>query len=711
MFNNLFQWGSSRLPYILLLVGLVVVLTAWRLANPFEEEDPVAAQSLFEARVQLVLGMLIVGTSVWLLARQPMPQSSPKPFDFPFVKEPVSYPFTFWVISGIGAALIILLAFWSNPSFKFLGLRPSFKVELSNYAQLAMFLGGIFLWVVGFLYPGEQRRIFRRLHASLRDYPYEWLLVIVLTLIAFGLRLYRLDTAIPVMVSDESAYMFAGRYVVDGEPANIALDMHFGDLFLGGYLNALVFEAFGLSLFTGRVLVTIVGALAIPWVYLIARRLFNWKAAWLACLLLLTQPLHMHFSRIALYDIYDPTFCALAILLIWDGMERGGRWKFALAGALIGVSQYYYAGARLWLLLIPAWLFVMGLRYPRRILSYWPYYLILAATVMLVLFPMAAHFEATSVSPFQHAANMSHGEGELGGAFDIAPEQFFKSMSLSIRAYIDYGDATRHYDPSGKTQLNLRWALLAFVLGLVISLRYALNPGIMLMHMWMGMMLVLGGGLLRDTPGFSRYVTAMLPMATLAGIGVMWVLSYVQLWAVPRFKPLVLLIGVFLMFRINIADFHYFQSVHPTNFMADMLPNRVINDAIAKDAAEVQRNGYVPVFVFNSNGLTSDRQRLLQIYQYYCGIHCPYEEIVLSPTEEITPEWLAGLTDPQGTYVFVLPGREEPYDGSITPGSPTDLIQQAYPEVTVEQFNSERYRRPTLVRLYTRIWIPSGAVF
>lgn len=74
-------------------------------------------------------------------------------------------------------------------------------------------------------------------------------------------------------------------------------------------------------------------------------------AAWIAAAL----PAQIHFSRMALYGIADPMFGLFAVALLMRGFRTGERGSFALAGACLGLTQYFYEAGKL---LIPAALIV-----------------------------------------------------------------------------------------------------------------------------------------------------------------------------------------------------------------------------------------------------------------------------------------------------------------------------------------------------------------
>lgn len=702
------QRNRQNFIYMLCFIGAMIILWSW---NP---AYGVSAEQKLSGRVWLIIGTGLIYAA--FLTQRTIPGLVPAPLIFSrFRYDWIPY----WAVVVYGGGMLILLGFWANPNYRLLGLRPPIHSWLPNYYQLLLLFGGMFLWVVGFMSVDDGRRIVGRVRESWRKDRWEWLAVGILTAAALGVRLYRLVDAAPIMLSDETAYLAAARRVLEGEIVTIASDMHRGDLFLGAYLISIIIHFFGASLFTGRLLVAIVGALAIPGVYLMARRLFNWQAGLLAGMFLLAQPLHTHFSRIALYDIYDPTFGIFAVLLLWDGIERGGYWKFALAGVLIGFSLYFYAGAKLWVILIPMWLVVMFLRRPRVMLSYWLPMLIMVVSVVLLLFPMIAHFSSRNIDPFSHVETMGRGaENGVLGVFDnwTLEEFLFERLSPSVRAFVDKGDVTRHFEPIGKVALNLRWALLAFAIGIAYYLRHPLNDGLLFVMMWIGLTVLLGGALMEDTPGFSRYVTATLPMAVIAGLGVAAFANIFRTLLPAHRQQVIIVPAIALMLIVNVNDFRYVQEQMPKDRMKEIFLSRLVNGAVVTDAYELTREGKKVYFLLSGD---ADRYRLYENYVYLCGF-CGFNEFNLlrfDPNQIsytwLTEVWLSTLDTSQEFYLFVLPELDDPYDLSqpLSPKSPVHIIQAAFPEAEIVRYNSSRYDSPRKFGLYTRVYVPAGATY
>jgi hypothetical protein len=120
------------------------------------------------------------------------------------------------------------------------------------------------------------------------------------------------------------------------------------------------------------------GVMTVLALILLAQELFGRRTALLAAAMLAVYPPHIQFSRLALNNVADPFFGTMALYfmargintppqpsrlqwlsppqpspLLWGGRRGRGdiRFNFALAGAMLGLTQYFYEGGRF---LLPA---------------------------------------------------------------------------------------------------------------------------------------------------------------------------------------------------------------------------------------------------------------------------------------------------------------------------------------------------------------------
>jgi hypothetical protein len=89
------------------------------------------------------------------------------------------------------------------------------------------------------------------------------------------------------------------------------------------------------------------GTLGVLCMYWMGRSLYGWRVGALAGLVTATLPFHLVFSRIGTEVVHLSWLMPLVITLIWQGWRRNAAWWLIAGGAVTGLSQYFYPGARL----------------------------------------------------------------------------------------------------------------------------------------------------------------------------------------------------------------------------------------------------------------------------------------------------------------------------------------------------------------------------
>jgi len=238
--------------------------------------------------------------------------------------------------------------------------------------------GMVILWVLGMgavvlavLWPES------RLLRSEWDWKPRWLAldrgtwlelatVAGLTVLALTLRLASLDSIPYTLGGDEAWHGLLARQVLDGELRNP---------FVMGYMSMPTFFYWPLSWslwlvgdnMTGlRLPAVLAGTITIPVLYLFARRLWGKRTAFLAALFLAAYDYHIHYSRLGANNVWDALFVLLALWTLDLGVTSPDRTKqtrfFILAGLVMGLSTYFYTGARLLPLLTITYLLFLWLK-------------------------------------------------------------------------------------------------------------------------------------------------------------------------------------------------------------------------------------------------------------------------------------------------------------------------------------------------------------
>jgi hypothetical protein len=187
-----------------------------------------------------------------------------------------------------------------------------------------------------------------------------------LTVLALSLRVAALDVVPYTLGGDEAWHGLLARQVLHGQLRNP---------FSMGYMSMPTFFYWPLSwslrlagdTIAGlRLPAALAGTATVPVLYLFARGLFGRRVAFLSAAFLATYDFHIHYSRLGANNVWDPLFVVLALWALERGLAAAGEVKqgkgLLLAGLVMGLSVYFYTGARLLPLLTVAYLAFLGLR-------------------------------------------------------------------------------------------------------------------------------------------------------------------------------------------------------------------------------------------------------------------------------------------------------------------------------------------------------------
>lgn len=295
------------------------------------------------------------------------------------------YIATRWEFVLLGISLLALLAEINGKIFR---IREFLIV--SSHHQFILWFAGIFalayglagwryIWEEAIGGNGKLTRIRVRLHEKtfsqhLASIPRIEIIgvgaVLVLAIIA---RIWELETAIRLWVDE---IHFSNPVLHFNTNMNIDLLIPFSSVaafpYIFPYMQWHFVELIGWNLFGLRFLSVILGVATILALYLLVRELFNRRIAFLAMTTFATLPIHIQFSRLGLNNIADPLFGTLTFYFIARGLNRPHqiRANFVWAGAMLGLTQYFYEGGRFlypaltlgWLGLIGGWAYVRHIR-------------------------------------------------------------------------------------------------------------------------------------------------------------------------------------------------------------------------------------------------------------------------------------------------------------------------------------------------------------
>ncbi len=276
--------------------------------------------------------------------------------------------------------------------------------------------------------------------------------------------------------------------------------------------------------------------------------------ALLAGLALAVFPPHLHFSRSGMNNIADPLFGTLALVFLLRARRTGRRSDWALAGAALGLTQYFYEGGRLlypalvvlWLVgtwgagMLTRWRAPAARAHNGQALSlqgwlrFWTAFVLLAAPVYLTLLTqgdsLATRFDRRGVGGNGYWHELEPGIPDFVRGHLLPPLLHLLVTPDGSRFFYD-----------GETALILPWLVPLFLLGAWTAARWvwgrapgtAPHPGDMagrpyrrdiyrqgwlLVLLWLALTL-LGNVLIDDSDWTPRFIVGFPAIALLLALG------------------------------------------------------------------------------------------------------------------------------------------------------------------------------------------------
>ena len=324
---------------------------------------------------------------------------------------------------------------------------------------------------------------------------------------------------------------FSGDEGETGEFAREILAGRFQDPFTTGwaghptvwfFLQALSLRLFGDDVFGLRLLSALLGAAAVPLVYLVARHGFGRRAAAIAAVLLAATHVHLHYSRVGLNSVADGLMMLVALGALLAGLRTGSRFMLACAGVAAGIAQHFYLGSRLVPLVLLAVVVHQILVDRQRLtrlgrglgLAFLGFWIGYGPGFRVPLYQWDDYNARLAVvGVFQ--SGWFDARRALG---DSVFEIFWRQVKQSAGAFTDIPDRSADYFP----QMPLLDTVTAafFLLGLAYCLWAWRSRESAAVLIWLGATVVTAGILLVDSPQSHRYVGAIPAAVVVAAVGI-----------------------------------------------------------------------------------------------------------------------------------------------------------------------------------------------
>lgn len=366
---------------------------------------------------------------------------------------------------------------------------------------------------------------------SSRQFYQDWVIVLVILLVAGALRFWQLGDAPLGLYRDEAFNGLDALRVLAGDrplffPANNGRE----PLFI--YSVAASIAGFGRTPFAIRLPAAVFGTLTVIPLYFFAKQLFDRQTAIFAALLWAITLWPIHLSRVGFRSVLLPFFMTLAAWALVRAVraalqqpDKSAWGATALAGAMYGLCFYTYLASRLSvgilaILFILAWLRFEASAARLRLVKLALVYAFAAALVTLPL--VLGLWQAgeltggrtSDVSVLSPSVNGGNVLGTLVGNF-----------GRTLGMFLFQGDTILRHNPAGRPVFDWLMALPC-LFGVAWSLRHWRRASSIVCLSWTLVML-LGTVLAEDAPHFLRAAGVLPVILIFPAIG----LSHLWNWS------------------------------------------------------------------------------------------------------------------------------------------------------------------------------------
>lgn len=293
--------------------------------------------------------------------------------------------------------------------------------------------------------------------------------LLLVLLVAFFLRVWRLPELPPGLWYDEAYYGMDAAWLARGEEYPVFFVGNNGREPMWLYLLSGAIQMIGQTPFTLRWVAAMAGFVTVAVLYRFALvflapfargRWRRWLAvaavAWLA-----VSWWHLQISRVGLRPVLLPPLLMLGLYFFWRGWRRGRRPDFAAAGLFLGLVQYTYLPARLAPLILGGFVLLWSLQGRASLRWLWLGLLVTALIAVVVFAPLGSFF-------WQYPAEFSARTGDVVIS-PAHPAELGRHLLSSLGLFLGAGhELYRHHLPGramlGWLEIPFFWLGLAALL-------------------------------------------------------------------------------------------------------------------------------------------------------------------------------------------------------------------------------------------------------
>jgi 4-amino-4-deoxy-L-arabinose transferase-like glycosyltransferase len=378
----------------------------------------------------------------------------------------------------------------------------------------------------------------------------------------------------PLLFSgDEGSGGLMGLYILYGDFNNPFTMGWFSFPGLYFFIPAASIKVFGPTLAALRIPSILAGSLTVGLTYLAGRTLFDKRVGLLAAFLLAGFPLHIHFSRMGLNNVWDGLFFVFVIGAAVYAWRHENRAAFIYAGLGLGFSQYFYVTSRGLLALIFLWFLLMGLLDRARFKRLLPDMTLMGTIILVITLPLAwfyFHHQNEFWAPFVRVN--AFGEG-LSSTSQAINTDLWEGIPEKIRVGLLSFMGLPIYNmwfPSEAPFLSMPIAAF-FMAGLLFLLSRRYEGGNLLIGLWLLLFLFIGS--FSDvSPPPQRYVVVAPACLLVAALGLSGITGILEnRW--PRITSIsssaIIVLGAALFTRGAVSYYTEFTPLSRAYYVAE----------------------------------------------------------------------------------------------------------------------------------------------
>ncbi len=566
---------TQRLSLSLLIVGAILIVSG-----------QVLVRSLFLSENWRANGITLIGMVPFIISA------------FTFQRREIAnavdkflYPISNWF--GLETYQIILL--FAAPIFSIVAWLAGDDGMFMLVPVLAV--GSWLLAILSFLLSQQKSSVSLVTDRWSREDTYLMLLLFVAALLLRGFMLGELPW---LLTGDEASAGLTSIEFIENRRNNIFVVGWFSFPAMFFWVQSLSIKLLGQTTFALRFPSMLAGALTIPALYWFTKPFFGRKVALGSAAFLAGFHFHIHFSRIGLNNIWDGLFVVIFSGMLWRAWNETSNSRamttsnFALAGVILGLSQYFYTSVRVLFGILILFVVITILQDRSAVRKRLPGLTSLLIGFMVVVIPLAAfyiqHPEQFS-APFTRVAQMGPWLQEevsrTGQSAVVIMATKFKQATLAFT----HVDIRSWYAPEQPMLLAVPAAL--FILGFVILLVKLRQPIYQWLTLWL-LSAIFIIALSESTPAAQRLTFVAPAVALLVALPLNSILN----WLTPIFRPKKnwILILVFSLLAVSIIGdiSFYFGKYSVERRFGD------VNTEVAQSVAQFLNSleGYPIVFFY-----------------------------------------------------------------------------------------------------------------